>query len=247
MVAFDRECCVLYKQELDGTCRPRRRDIVMLGEQRRAAEYAPYTPRQGRRGEAARPLPRPERPAEVRHRHRQAAHRLRRADPAGDVSRQADEGPQSAAGHLPDEPHLRRGEDARLIVDYIGIFDDVAQALEFDEKAVQQAVSNIDELIGRPARQVQKCLAFFAGVDRTVAGYEGLIAAQQCLPNNDTRDAFAADFSVLGTIWEALSPDPCLTPYETDYRWLAQVYESVKPPSGNGSCSGTRSAPRPSS
>ena len=28
-----------------------------------------------------------------------------------------------------------------LIVDYIGIFDDVAQALDFDEKAVQQVVS----------------------------------------------------------------------------------------------------------
>jgi type I restriction enzyme R subunit len=39
---------------------------------------------------------------------------------------------------------------------------------------------------------------------------------------------------VLGTIWEALSPDPVLSPYEKDYRWLTQVYESVKPPSGNG-------------
>ena len=37
-----------------------------------------------------------------------------------------------------------------------------------------------------------------------------------------------------GRIWEALSPDPCLSPYETDYRWLTQVYESVRPPSGNG-------------
>jgi type I restriction enzyme R subunit len=33
-----------------------------------------------------------------------------------------------------------------LIVDYIGIFDDVAQALDFDEKAVQQVVGNIEEL-----------------------------------------------------------------------------------------------------
>jgi type I restriction enzyme R subunit len=33
-----------------------------------------------------------------------------------------------------------------LIVDYIGIFDDVAQALDFDEQAVQQVVSDIDEL-----------------------------------------------------------------------------------------------------
>jgi type I restriction enzyme, R subunit len=121
-----------------------------------------------------------------------------------------------------------------LIVDYIGIFDDVAQALDFDEKAVQQVVSNIDELRHALPLQVQKCLAFFAGVDRTVGGYEGLSAAQQCLPNNEIRDKFAAEYCVLGTIWEALSPDPCLSPYQTDYKWLTQVYESVKPPSGNG-------------
>jgi hypothetical protein len=33
---------------------------------------------------------------------------------------------------------------------------------------------------------------------------------------------------------EALSPDPLLTPYETDYRWLAQIYESLKPSTGTG-------------
>lgn len=31
-----------------------------------------------------------------------------------------------------------------------------------------------------------------------------------------------------------MSPDPCLKPHETDYKWLTQVYESVKPPSGHG-------------
>lgn len=121
-----------------------------------------------------------------------------------------------------------------LIVDYIGIFDDVAQALDFDEKAVQQVVSNIDELRKALPVQVQKCLAFFPNVDRSVGGYEGLLAAQQCLPNNATRDKFAAEYSVLGTIWEALSPDPCLSAYAKDYKWLTQVYESVKPVSGNG-------------
>lgn len=121
-----------------------------------------------------------------------------------------------------------------LIVDYIGIFDDVAQALDFDEKAVQQVVSNIEELRQALPVQVQKCLAFFTGVDRSLGGYEGLMAAQQCLPNNEVRDKFAGEYNVLGTIWEALSPDSILSPYEKDYKWLTQVYESVKPPSGNG-------------
>ena len=121
-----------------------------------------------------------------------------------------------------------------LIVDYIGIFDDVARALDFDEKSVQQVVGNIEELRQKLPMQMQKTLAFFPGVDRNLGGYEGLMAAQQCLPSNEVRDKFAAQYSVLGTVWEALSPDPVLSPYEKDYKWLTQVYESVKPPSGNG-------------
>ena len=121
-----------------------------------------------------------------------------------------------------------------LIVDYIGIFDDVAQALKFDEEGVKKVVTNISELLSKLPGAVQKCLQYFAGVDRSLTGYEGLIAAQDCIPNNETRDAFASDFSILSKIWEALSPDPALTPHEKDYRWLGQIYESLKPSTGTG-------------
>jgi type I restriction enzyme R subunit len=121
-----------------------------------------------------------------------------------------------------------------LIVDYLGIFDDVAQALAFDDQSITKVVANIADLIDELGPAMEKCLARFPGVDRTIAGWEGLLAAQQCLPDNDQRDAFALDFTQLAIIWEALSPEPTLTPYEKDYRWLVQVYESLKPPSGNG-------------
>ena len=121
-----------------------------------------------------------------------------------------------------------------LIVDYLGVFDDVAKALEFDEKGFRKVVSNIAGLKDHLPAAMQKCLGFFPGVDRTQTGYEGLMAAQECLPNNDARDAFAAEYSVLGRLWEAISPDPMLGTYETDYRWLSQVYVSVQPTSGTG-------------
>lgn len=121
-----------------------------------------------------------------------------------------------------------------LIVDYLGIFDDVAQALAFDDETITKVVANIAELVDELGPAMDKCLAWFPGVDRTIAGWEGLLAAQQCLPDNEKRDAFALDFSSLAIIWEALSPDPVLNPHEKDYRWLAQLYESLKPPSGNG-------------
>lgn len=93
---------------------------------------------------------------------------------------------------------------------------------------------------------MQKCLGYFMGIDRTLTGYEGLIEAQQCLPNNDVRDAFAVDYNTLANLWETLSPDLILLPYETDYRWLSQVYVSVQPTTGHRRTAlGTRSVPKP--
>jgi type I restriction enzyme R subunit len=126
------------------------------------------------------------------------------------------------------------GKSYGLIVDYLGIFDDVAQALVFDETSITTVISNLDELKSQLGPFMEACLAWFPAVDREQAGWEGLLAAQQCLPENEKRDAFAADFSRLAIVWEAVSPDPVLTQYEDDYRWLAQVYDSLKPPSGNG-------------
>jgi type I restriction enzyme R subunit len=234
VVVFDRECCVLYKQAMDELIDPEASAVIMTSAQGDPTEWKQHI------------------------RDRDAEEKLldRFRDPADPLQfvivtsklLTGFDAPILQVMYL-DKPmkdhnllqaicrtNRTFGQEKThgLIVDYIGIFDDVARALDFDEKAVQKVISNIDELRKSLPVQMQKCLAFFAGVDRTVGGYEGLNAAQQCLPNNEMRDKFAAEYNVLGTIWEALSPDPILSHYENDYRWLTQVYESVKPPSGNG-------------
>jgi len=88
---------------------------------------------------------------------------------------------------------------------------------------------------------MQKCLAFFPGVDRSQFGYQGLMAAQECLPNNEVRDAFAAEYSVLGKLWEAISPDPMLIDYQTDYAGCRKCTCPSSRPAGRESSSGTRS------
>ena len=233
VVTFDRESCLLYKQELDKHLPPEVSDIVISvnsGEE----QYAPYK------------------------RDRDAEQKLldRFRDPKDPLKilivtsklLTGFDAPILQAMYL-DKPlrdhtllqaicraNRPYGEEKThgLIVDYLGIFDDVAQALQFDEEGVRKSVTNISELTAKLPEAMQKCLMYFSGCDRTLQGYEGLIAAQECLPNNDTRDAFAADFSVLARIWEALSPDPILTPHENDYRWLVQVYESLRPSTGTG-------------
>lgn len=126
------------------------------------------------------------------------------------------------------------GKTHGLIVDYLGLFDDVSQALGFDEQSMRRMITNIESLKAALPASLATCLGYFPGVDRTLAGYEGLLAAQECLPSNERRDAFALDYSRLSQLWEALAPDPILTPHRADYQWLAQVYQSVRPPSGQG-------------
>ena len=115
------------------------------------------------------------------------------------------------------------------IVDYFGIFDDTAKALEFDEKSVKQIISNLSELREKLPQAMEDTLNHFEGVDRTIEGFEGLEAAQNAINTDDKKDAFAKDFKYLAKLWESLSPDRVLDMYQIDYKWLSQVFESVRP------------------
>ena len=126
------------------------------------------------------------------------------------------------------------GKTFGLIVDYIGIFDNVAQALGFDPDFVNKVITNINELKKVFPEKFKKCIDYFVGVDRTLKGFEGLMAAQDCLPTNNDKDNFGADYRVLNKLWNAISPDEFLSEYKDDYVWLSGVYESLKPPGGGG-------------
>ena len=237
IVTFDRESCLLFKAELDKLLPPEATDIVMSVQAADKKEHPEYVPYDRSRDEEERLLDRFRDPADPLKLIIVTAKLLTGFD-----------APILQAMYL-DKPlrdhtllqaicRVNRTYSEQkthgLIVDYLGIFDDVAAALEFDDQSVKQVVSNIQELKDKLPEAMQKCLAFFAGCDRSVQGYEGLIAAQQCLPNNEVRDNFAAEYSVLNKIWEALSPDTVLGPFEKDYKWLSQVYQSVQPSSGHG-------------
>lgn len=119
------------------------------------------------------------------------------------------------------------------IVDYFGVFDDTAKALVFDEETIKAVITNLQELRDKLPELVQKCLSNFFNIDRSIIGFEGLQAAQDCINTNEKRDAFAKDFSSLSKLWEALSPDEVLNQFQKDYKWLSQVYTSVKPTSSD--------------
>ena len=233
VVTFDRECCVLYKQAMDDLVGPEASAIVMHIQGGKADEYAEW---KLSKDEEERLLDRFRDPLDPL-RFLIVTSKLLTGFDAPILQAMYLDKPMRDHNLLQAICRTNRvypGKTHGLIVDYLGVFDDVANALDFDERAVQRVITNLDELKQRLPRQVAACLAFFPDVDRTVGGYEGLMAAQERLPDNETRDRFAEQYSMLSRLWEALSPDPVLEPHSTDYRWLTQIYESVKPPSGNG-------------
>ena len=64
--------------------------------------------------------------------------------------------------------------------------------------------------------------------------WEGLVAAQDCLPDDQTKDDFGAHYRALNRVWNALSPDACLNPFKVEYKWLSKVYDSVRPTDERG-------------
>ena len=119
-----------------------------------------------------------------------------------------------------------------IIVDFVGVFEDVAKSLAFDEESVKTVIKNMDEIKSLIPVYMQECIDFFKGVDRTIGGWEGLTAAQQCLKDDNIKTKFAKHFARLSKAWEIISPDIFLAEYQNDYTWLAQVYQSVRPVSG---------------
>lgn len=228
VVTFDRECCVLYKEQLDELIGPECSAIVMHTVGGKNDDYAKY---KISKYEEEKLLDRFRDPADPLQMLIVTSKLLTGFDAPILQTMYLDK-PMKDHNLLQAICRTNRLYDKKthgLIVDYLGIFDDVTAVLDFDEKAVQKVVTNIDGIKDEFPIWVAKCLGYFPGVDRAIAGFEGLMEAQEHLSDTTIKDAFAADYSVLHKAWEALSPDPMLMDFQVDYKWLSQVYESVKP------------------
>ena len=234
VVVYDRECCLLYKEELDRLLGAEASTIVMDTNDDKEDRYKAY--RRDRDAES-----------KLLDYFRESGSPLKLVIVTAKLLTGFD-APILQVMYLdkPMKDHnllqaicrtnrtYDEGKTYGLIVDYIGIFDNVARALDFDESGMKKVISNIQEVKKQLPALMRKCLSYFMGVDRMVEGWEGLMAAQECLPTNREKDEFGADYRVLNRAWDALSPDPFLNPYKYDYQWLTRVYESVKPTDGRG-------------
>jgi len=129
-------------------------------------------------------------------------------------------------------PNTGQEKKFGLIVDYVGLGNEIAKALRAaDPDRGGKRPVDVEGLLSEFDAAIAAALVPFDGIDRTDSSFAALSAAQARIPAGDLRDTFAAEFTRVQGLWEFLDPNPALSPYRSDYRWLAQVYESVKPTS----------------
>lgn len=237
VVCYDRECCLLYKEQLDKLLGADVSTIVMDTNNDKEGRYAAYRRDRDAEEKVLDRFRNPDDPLKMLI----VTAKLLTGFDAPILQTQYLDKPLRDHTLLQAICRTNRVYNDKksygLIVDYIGLFDNVANSLRFDAKEVQTVITNIDEVKERIPELVGKCDYYFVSLpeeDRSADDWEGLLKAQECLPTNKEKDAFGADYRVLSKAWEAVSPDPCLLPFKSEYKWLSQVYESVKPVDNSG-------------
>jgi type I site-specific restriction-modification system R (restriction) subunit len=125
-------------------------------------------------------------------------------------------------------------KQAGIIVDYLGLFDDAAKALKFDQGEIANVVESIHKITAQLPDAMKICLAFFEGVDRSLDEQSTHVAAINALGSVANCDLFGKHFRYLAKVWEVVSPDPVLAQYEDDYIWLTERYKAVRQTAGGG-------------
>jgi type I restriction enzyme R subunit len=229
VVVYDKATCVAYKEELDKHLAPDASTVVMSAGRDDPPEWEKWTPKRDELGRITDRFNDPADPLKIII----VTAKLLTGFDAPILYAQYLDKPLKEHTLLQAITRTNRvyppNKNHGLIVDYLGVFDDIARAFRFDDKSVEQTITNIEELKNELDPAMRAALAFFPGVDRTLGGYEGLIQAQAAIADDATKDAFGLAYSVVAQLWETLSPDPMLTRHQADYRWLTDVYESVRP------------------
>jgi type I restriction enzyme R subunit len=128
-------------------------------------------------------------------------------------------------------PYELEGEKAKphgFVLDFVGIFDKLEQALAFDSDEINAVV-----------RDMSLLKDLFADKMKTRAGeYLGLVSSKfidrdvdsliEYFRDKERRQEFFKEYKEIEMLYEVISPDAFLRPYLDDYRTLSSIYAVVR-------------------
>jgi len=117
-------------------------------------------------------------------------------------------------------------KESGLVVDFIGVFEDLQRALAFDQSAIATGLIDLEVLKERFKDLLLAAQAAIAPLNLADdAGRPARIIDH--FFDQERREAFIELFKELQTAYEILSPDPFLRDYLDDYALIVQVYQVI--------------------
>lgn len=126
-------------------------------------------------------------------------------------------------------PDTGQEKTVGLIVDYIGLGKQIAEAVKVNKKYGASQELELDVLIEELASRLDELSEQFRSVDRDGPAFQALMDAQEILKTEDSRKQYAQDFLTIEKLWELLWPIPDLKPLRDEYKWFAKLYKSIQP------------------
>ena len=116
----------------------------------------------------------------------------------------------------------RLSKEFGRIVDYVGVFQNYKDALNYDPEDIGE-FEDVDALLEVFPKELDKAFAPFAEI-KLEDSYECQMAIIRKLSEID-HGQFENSFHRVVQLWEAICPNPGLRPFRTKYLWFVTIYE----------------------
>jgi type I restriction enzyme, R subunit len=128
----------------------------------------------------------------------------------------------------PYEDEEGRRKQNGLIVDYVGVFENLEKALAFDSEDVAGIVEDLEVLRIRFEQLIGQARAELLQVGEGLSGDKKVEAVIEAFREPEVRDDFYGFFREVEELYEILSPDPFLRPFVEDFGRLSEIYRLLR-------------------
>jgi type I restriction enzyme, R subunit len=117
------------------------------------------------------------------------------------------------------------GKDSALIIDYVGIFYRLKEALNFESQDIEGVAELIDALKDEFKDVMEDLDTLFIDIPKTNTR-QSLIAALKLLADTEVYKQFKEALSKARSLFETIAPDPFLSRYIFNYTWYNKIDEA---------------------
>ena len=115
-----------------------------------------------------------------------------------------------------------------LVVDFVGIFENLEKALSFDSDEVGSVINDIEKLKEQFAKLVDEKSDQYISLFKGKKGDKQAESIIEYFRDEEKRNEYQEYFKEVETLYEIISPDKFIYPYIDRYMELVQIYQVIR-------------------